>query len=166
MPRPIKWRRVGFVPEVTYFKPTGIPMRALEAISLSIEELEAIRLKDMEGLQQEECAQGMGISRPTFHRVLGSARSKIVDALVNGKAIRIEGGNFQMTRSRFRCGWDGHEWEEPTEEASGKSRLCPKCHRSDVEPVYPHHADAGGQGWRHGRRWGKKIIGDGEITQK
>ena len=155
MPRPIKWRRVGFVPEVTYFKPTGIPMRALEAVSLSIEELEAIRLKDMEGLQQEECAQGMGISRPTFHRVLGSARSKIANALVNGKAIRIEGGNFEMARHRFRCGHDGHEWEIPIEEiGDGAPSTCPRCNRKNILSVHPpiHGFGGRGRGHRRGQR--------------
>ena len=90
MPRPIKWRRVDFLPEVTYFKPTGIPMRALEVVSLSVEELEAVRLKDQEGLRQEDCASRMGISRPTFHRVLGSARSKIADALTNSCESAVE----------------------------------------------------------------------------
>ena len=74
MARPTKWRRVAFVPQVTYFKPAGIPLRALEEVGLTVEELEAIRLKDVEGLQQEECAERMRISRPTFHRVLESAR--------------------------------------------------------------------------------------------
>ena len=61
------------MPEVTYFKPAGIPLRVLEEVCLSVEEAEAIRLKDLEGLDQEQCAEGMNISRPTFQRVLGSA---------------------------------------------------------------------------------------------
>jgi predicted DNA-binding protein (UPF0251 family) len=96
MPRPIKWRRVAFIPEATYFKPAGIPMRVLEEVCLSVEEAEAIRLKDLEGLEQEQGAEKMNISRPTFQRVLGAARRKIAEALLNGKAIRIEGGNFEM----------------------------------------------------------------------
>jgi len=102
MPRPTKWRRVAFIPQVNYFKPAGIPLRILEEISLSIEEAEAIRLKDIEGLEQEQCAEKMNISRPTFQRVLGAARQKIADALLNGKAIRIEGGNFEMATQRFK----------------------------------------------------------------
>ena len=96
MPRPIKCRRVAFMPGVTYFKPAGIPMRMLDEICLSVEEAEAIRLKDLEDLDQEQCAERMNISRPTFQRVLGSARKKIADVLLNGKAIRIEGGNFEI----------------------------------------------------------------------
>ena len=109
MPRPPKCRRVAFLPNVTYFKPAGIPLRALDEVQLSIEEAEAIRLKDLEGLEQEEGAKRMNISRPTFQRVLASARQKMADALLNGKAIRIEGGNFEMASSRFKC-LNGPEW--------------------------------------------------------
>jgi len=77
MSRPPKCRRVAYMPEVTYFKPAGIPLRALEEVRLSIEEAEALRLKDMEGLEQEQAAEKMNISRPTFQRILTSARQKI-----------------------------------------------------------------------------------------
>jgi predicted DNA-binding protein (UPF0251 family) len=96
MPRPPKSRRVAFLPEATYFKPAGIPLRVLDEITLSVEEAEAIRLKDLEGLAQAQGAEKMNISRPTFQRVLASARRKIADALLKGKAIRIEGGNFEI----------------------------------------------------------------------
>ena len=88
--RPKKWRCVSFNPEITYFKPAGIPLRFLQEVQLSIEEAEAIRLKDTGELDQEKCAERMKISRPTFHRILSSARKKIADAIVNGKAIKIE----------------------------------------------------------------------------
>ena len=136
MPRPTKWRRVGFVPEITYFKPAGVPLTSLEEVILSVEEAEAIRLKDPEGLDQEECAQRMRISRPTFHRVLESARKKLADALVNGKAIRIEGGNFQMATRRFRCGPDGHEWDVPFDTmVQGPPSACPVCRSPNVQPA-------------------------------
>ena len=96
MPRPPKCRRVAFLPGATYFKPAGIPMRVLEEVRLSVEEAEAIRLKDLEGLAQAPSAERMNISRPTFQRVLASARRKIADVLLNGKTIRIEGGNFEI----------------------------------------------------------------------
>jgi predicted DNA-binding protein (UPF0251 family) len=96
MPRPPKCRRVAFLPEATYFKPAGIPLRLLDEVRLSVEEAEAIRLKDLEGLEQEDGAEKMNVSRPTFQRVLASARQKIADALLNGRAIRIEGGNFEV----------------------------------------------------------------------
>ncbi|WP_031516291.1 DUF134 domain-containing protein [Desulfofalx alkaliphila] len=94
MSRPSKCRRVEFIPEITYFKPAGVPLVNLEEVSLAVEELEAIRLKDLEYLEQEQCAQRMQVSRPTFHRVLTSARHKVAQALVQGKAIRVEGGNY------------------------------------------------------------------------
>ena len=108
------WRRVKSLPQVTYFKPAGVPLAHLQETRLSVEEAEAIRLKDIEGLAQDDCAQKMSVSRPTFARILLSARRKMADALLNGKAIRIEGGNYEMAVRRFRCG-NGHEWEVPFE---------------------------------------------------
>ena len=103
MPRPRKCRRVAFIPGITYFKPAGIPLRELEENLLTIDEIEAIRLKDIEDLEQEHCAVKMGISRPTFQRMLESARRKIADALLNGKAIKIQGGTFEVTSLRCKC---------------------------------------------------------------
>jgi predicted DNA-binding protein (UPF0251 family)/predicted Fe-Mo cluster-binding NifX family protein len=103
MPRPIKCRRIAFLPGITYFKPAGIPLRELEENLLSVDEIEAIRLKDIEDLDQEECAGKMEISRATFQRILESARRKIADSLLNGKAIKIEGGSFKVTNPECRC---------------------------------------------------------------
>ena len=86
-------RRVGFQPGVTHFKPAGRGFRLAESL-LTMDELEAVRLNDYEELDQEKAAKQMGISQPTFHRLLLSARRKIADALINGKAIRIEGGVY------------------------------------------------------------------------
>ena len=96
MPRPSKCRRVGYLPQATYFKPAGIPMRCLEEVQMSVEEAEAIRLKDVEGLEQGEGAARMNVSRSTFQRVLASGRRKMAEALLNGKALRIDGGNFRV----------------------------------------------------------------------
>ncbi|MEE9525810.1 MAG: DUF134 domain-containing protein [Candidatus Woesearchaeota archaeon] len=82
------------MPGTTYFKPAGVRMRNLEEITLTVGEYEAVRLKDLEGLDQEKAAKKMNISQPTFHRLVLIARKKIADALVKGKAIKIEGGNF------------------------------------------------------------------------
>jgi len=137
MSRPQKCRRVEFLPDVTYFKPAGIPLRALEEVQLSLEEAEAIRLKDLEGLEQEEGAQRMRISRPTFQRILASARQKMADALLHGKAIRIEGGNFEIAWRRFRC-FNGHEWNVPTEmTVGGTLDLCPTCNTTSITPIQP-----------------------------
>jgi predicted DNA-binding protein (UPF0251 family) len=84
-----------FNPNVTYFKPRGIPLVDLEETILNVDEFEAVRLKDLNDLEQEECAKRMNISQPTFNRLVRGARKKIADAIVNGKAIRIEGGNYK-----------------------------------------------------------------------
>jgi predicted DNA-binding protein (UPF0251 family) len=96
MVRPKLCRKVGLNPNVTYFKPRGIPLRNLKETILAVEEYEAIRLKDLENLEQEICAKKMNISQPTFHRLILSARKKIAEAIINGKAIRIEGGNYRI----------------------------------------------------------------------
>lgn len=151
MPRPPKCRRVEFLPDITFFKPAGIPLRALSEVQLSHEEVEAIRLKDLEGLEQEEGAQRMKISRPTFQRILASARQKMADALLHGKAIRIEGGNFEMAWRRFRC-FNGHEWNVPTEvTVAGTPALCPTCNSASITPIQP-----AGHGWR-GRGAGRRL---------
>ena len=141
MPRPIKCRRVAHIPGTIYFKPAGIPLSELDEVVVSVDEIEAIRLKDIEGLEQEQGAEKMNISRPTFQRMLTSARGKIADALINGKAIRIDGGNVEMAQHRFRCAKDGQEWEVPSEElASGQPQCCPKCNTPQEAPVV-------GMGW-------------------
>ncbi len=101
MPRKPKCRRIEFIPDVTYFKPAGIPLRFLEEVSLSLEEVEAIRLRDIEGLEQGKAAERMHISRPTFQRVLSVARQKTANALLNGKAIRIGGGNYDLNVCKY-----------------------------------------------------------------
>jgi uncharacterized protein len=89
MPRPCKRRRVRGRPNSSYFKPAGIRKIELDEIILDNSEFEAIRLKDSLDLEQNECAVKMNISQPTFHRILSSARKKLADAIVNGKAIKI-----------------------------------------------------------------------------
>jgi len=96
MPRPRRCRRVGFDPDITYFKPAGVRIRELEETILTVDELEAVRLKDLLELDQQEAAKKMNISQPTFHRLVLTARKKIASALVKGKAIKIEGGNFKL----------------------------------------------------------------------
>jgi predicted DNA-binding protein (UPF0251 family) len=137
MPRPSKCRRVAYLPGVTFFKPAGILMRQLEEIQLSMEEAEAIRLKDLEGMDQEPAAAKMNVSRPTFQRVLVAARRKVADALLHGKALRITGGNFEVAFSRYRC-QRGHEWDIPHEKSVTKEdRLCPTCASPGTETVIP-----------------------------
>lgn len=90
MPRPCKQRRVRGRPNSSYFKPAGVRISELDESLLKADEFEALRLKDVLNLDQNSCAEKMEVSQPTFHRLLSSARKKIADAIVNGKAIKIE----------------------------------------------------------------------------
>jgi len=150
------WRRVSAIPPVTYFKPAGVRMDELQEARLLVEEAEAIRLKDLEGREQEECARQMNISRSTFSRLLDSGRRKIADALLNGKALRIEGGNFEMAVRRFRC-LEGHEWEVPFETMiTHPPTVCPQCKTPSIMPLFAHGHGRGGRGFERqaGRRAG------------
>ncbi len=89
MVRPIKPRRVIFDPNVTYFKPRAVPLSMLEEVDLGVDELEALRLCDLKALSQAKAAKKMGISQSTLGRILASARKKITEALIKGKAIKI-----------------------------------------------------------------------------
>lgn len=92
MPRPQKLRTIRDAIPVRFFKPQGVPMRALETVVLSRDGLEALRLADAEGLEHADAAEMMGISRPTFSRLLAQARTAVARALTGEMAIRIEGG--------------------------------------------------------------------------
>ena len=130
MARPKCPRCVGLTPEVTYFKPRGIPLPELEEVVLGVDEMEALRLADLQGLYQEPAARAMKVSRATFGRIVEAARRKVADALVNSKAIRIEGGVVQVRREReFRCAGCGHEWREPF--GTGRPGGCPSCGGND-----------------------------------
>ena len=96
MPRPRRCRKVRFKPGTTYFKPAGIRIVDLEEVILNFEEYESIRLVDLEGIEQTKAGKMMEVSQPTFSRLLKSARKKISDAIINGKAIKIEGGNYSF----------------------------------------------------------------------
>ena len=129
MPRRPCCRRVLARPGAALFKPAGIPMDQLETVELTLDGYEAIRLADHEGLYQEEAAQKMGISRPTFSRLLASARGLVAQALVHGKALVIEGGPVHVAeaaqhgRRRERKGHGVH------------LRRCPRCGDEVVDPV-------------------------------
>ena len=126
MPRPKQCRRVCLSPDCTYFKPVGIPMTSLEEIVLAVDELEAMRLVDVEGLYYEQAAEQMTVSRRTFGRIIDSAHKKVTQALIQGMALRIEGGVIEMAEQRtFRCGDCNHEWQLPF--GTGRPSECPQC---------------------------------------
>jgi predicted DNA-binding protein (UPF0251 family) len=114
------------LPSVAYYKPRAVPLSQLDETTLSYDEYEAVRLADLEGLYQEEAALRMKISRPTFGRIIESAHKKIADALINGKAIKIEGGVIRMAQKRlFQCSDCEHYWEAPF--GTGRPASCPNC---------------------------------------
>jgi predicted DNA-binding protein (UPF0251 family) len=131
----------------------------IEAVFLSLEELEAIRLADLEGLEQEEVAQRMGVSRRALWEDLQYARMKIADALVSGKAIEIRGGNYILVRKE-RCTCQGchAKWEKPSE-VDEASLQCPDCGGHDVQ-VNPY--DQNPDGHHHGRCCGKGRRSNGK----
>ena len=114
--RPQHRRWVEQVPEVTRFKPAGVPAKVLGQVKLTIDELEAIRLADLEGLYQEQAAERMNVSRQTFGRIIDSAHRKVAEALVMGKSILIEGGEIMPLKEPGRLG-------------PGGSCFCPKCEK-------------------------------------
>jgi predicted DNA-binding protein (UPF0251 family) len=126
MARPTKQRCVGSLPTVRIFKPYGIPAGSLGLLTLTVDELEALRLADLEGDEHEAAAAKMNISRPTFGRILERARRTTADALLHGKALRIEGGPVTVTRrGRVRCTRCNREWEVPVQSRS--AFRCPRC---------------------------------------
>lgn len=135
MVRPTKWRKIENTPVVPYFIPSKKDIVEIPENILKLEELEAVRLKDLEGLEQGECAEKMEVSRPTFQRILISAREKIADSLVNGKTIHIEGGNFTLNICPVRCVDCGKEWMESFENLESIKNggyVCPACNSTKV----------------------------------
>ncbi len=132
MPRPPKCRRVEQLPGYTCFKPAGVPISELTEVILSVEELEAIRLRDLAGHEHEACAAKMNISRPTFHRILASARQKIARALVNGESLRVEGGNFKLAQHKLKCNNCGHQWKGTI---CRRRTMCPHCYGNEWQKI-------------------------------
>ncbi len=135
MVRPQKDRFIAFKPNTSYFKPRGIPMLDLDEVRLTVDEREAIRLSDLLGLSHEEAGQSMGVSRATFGRIIQRARKAVADAIINGKAINIEGGNFKMVDAArfFRCRHCSHHWEELR--GTGRPQSCPQCGCAELHRV-------------------------------
>ncbi len=119
------------MPESNYFKPRGIPLSMLEEVNLTVDELEAMRLADLDGLYQEQAAEKMKVSRQTFGRIIESAHKKVAEALVKGKALKIEGGEFEMATTRkFKCDECQHSWDLPY--GTGRPQGCPSCKSGNI----------------------------------
>jgi len=140
MPRPRICRRIFFNPRITYFKPAGVVLRNLQESILTKDELESIRLIDLENLEQSKAGKKMKISQSTLSRLLKSARKKVADALINAKAIKIQGGDFKMVQQRGRG-------MRRMAGAGGRGRMggfaagpegvckCPKCGTEATHPI-------------------------------
>jgi len=152
--RPTKWRKIENIPTIPYFIPSDKDVAEVPENILKLEELEAIRLKDLEGLEQGECAEKMEVSRPTFQRILLSAREKIADSLVNGKIIHIKGGNFTQNICPVRCLDCGKEWMESFENLESIKNgeySCPTCGSTKVTCGQNCKEKFGRKNcWRHG----------------
>jgi uncharacterized protein len=129
MPRPCKRRRVTCNPVTTSFEPQGVPAENRESIVLSIDELEAIRLADYDGLYQEQAAKKMNVSRQTFGNIISSAHHKVADFLVNSKRLSVEGGVVDIGKCSFVCHACNHEWS--IKRGAGKPAECPVCKSVD-----------------------------------
>lgn len=148
MPRPFRCRKIGCRPNSNYFKPRGIPVALLQEVNLTLDELEAIRLADLEGMYQEDAAKKMNVSRQTFGNIINSAHKKIADCLVNAKALKVEGGIVEMIERSFVCYECNHEWALPY--GSGRPNECPQCKSPNI------HRTPKDRGWaRAGGRFGR-----------
>ncbi len=150
MARPRNCRRVGSMPESNYFKPRGIPLSVLDEVVLNVDEFEAIRLADLQSLYQEQAAEKMNVSRQTFGRIVDSAHKKVAEALVQGKALKIEGGRFEMaSMRRFTCDNCEHSWELPY--GTGRPGYCPSCKSDNIHRAKEDKGYARGLGGGQGR---------------
>jgi predicted DNA-binding protein (UPF0251 family) len=148
MPRPFKCRQIGCKPDISYFKPRGIPVTRLEEVNLTMDEFESVRLADLEGMYQDDAAKKMNISRQTFGNIVKSARKKIAEALVNVKAIKIDGGIYQMERmKKFKCSECEYKWEIAY--GMGRPPECPKCQSNNI------HRDPEDRGYARSSRFGQ-----------
>ena len=128
MPRPKRFRKVLEEPQIRCFKPERESIDSIEPIKITIDEFEAIRLRDYHDIQQKRSAEIMGISQPTFHRILTSARKKISKALIDGKTIIIVGEDYITDKKRYKCNICGFEWLSPEKEYE----KCPDCQSKDI----------------------------------
>ncbi len=162
MPRPHKCRLIANQPAVTVFKPAGVPGQQVTNIEVGLDELEALRLADVEGLYHDAAAERMGLSRPTFGRLLAQARKKVATAIVSGNALLIQGGTVAPAPERvFLCQDCGQRFGEPF--GTGRPAACPHCQSPQIRRVDDHPGrrrrgaggGRGGRGHRDGRGRGR-----------
>ncbi len=157
MPRPFKNRKINGLFNADCYKPNGIPLSMLEQIDLSVDELEALRLADLENMYQDAAAEKMGVSRQTFGNIVKTARKKVADAIINGKALKIISHGFSYSDAIRCCRNCGVIWRKAVE----KQAACPSCESEESD--IPEEAFAAnnffrrgcGQGGGQGRGRGK-----------
>jgi predicted DNA-binding protein (UPF0251 family)/DNA-directed RNA polymerase subunit RPC12/RpoP len=130
MPRRKRHRWVEKEPPVSVYKPAGIPAKDLDEILITVDEFEALRLADFQGLSQRDASIEMKISQPTFNRILAAARKKVAEGLVLGNVLRIEGGKYMLSDGSggLECLECGERVEDPT----SPGNVCPKCGSSHL----------------------------------
>jgi predicted DNA-binding protein (UPF0251 family) len=154
--RPRCPRRVGRFPPNNYFKPLGVSVSRLAEVVLTVDEFEALRLADLKGCYQEQAAEKMNVSRQTFGRIIESAHRKVAEALVNGKALKIEGGEVELADMRtFQCSDCGATWDIPYDRS--KPFECPNCMSPNVHRVEEDKGRARqGRGQQGGKGMGRR----------
>lgn len=158
MPRPTKERRIQEPPKIQGIKPMGVPARFLERVYLTLGEYEAIRLADYDGLDHQKAAETMGVSRPTFTRLIEKARKKVAEAIVGVKELLIEGGNYFFTTQLQRC-MDCGEFER-VESPDKLINTCRSCGSSNIIHLNEWFGGRGGRGCqkRGGYRGGRGHL--------
>jgi uncharacterized protein len=131
MARPRIFRKISKEPEIRCFKPENENIQTLEPIKITLDEFEAIRLRDYHDIQQIRSSEIMGISQSTFHRILTSARKKISKAIIEGNMIIIVGDDYITNKIRYKCNDCGFEWLSKEKEYD----QCLECKSKDVEKL-------------------------------
>jgi len=144
MPRPTKERKVLEPPKIQGMKPMGVPRRFLNNVSLSLDEYEAIRLADFEQLEHQAAAEIMGVSRPTFTRLIERAHQKVAEAIVGVKELVIEGGHYTFSTQLLRC-FDCGEFKR-VEDIRDVSQNCTSCGSPNIVHLNKWFGGHGGHG--------------------
>ena len=137
---PYRRRRIHLPPRFGHFKPAGVPARMLERVDLTLDEYEAIRLADHEGLEHLQASERMKISRPTFTRLIEKARHKVAEALIEGKELVFMGGNVDLVETLHQCTDCGEVEPKPVDQGTEN---CPDCGSENVEDLAPRRLGGG-----------------------
>lgn len=162
MVRPKRFRKIFQKPQIRCFSPDSENDKEFVnpiSVKVAFDEFEAIRLRDYQNIKQHIAAEIMDVSQPTFHRILNSARGKIAKTLVEGKIIKIEGGDYVIDEKRYRCKNCGFEWFNPKKEY----KKCPNCESEDISIEINEgiQRPAGQQGTGRRQGYGRGAMGGG-----